>query len=96
VNAQTLSIHAEHGFLEGPLDRVYRSESRPFTVGQGLQLSALQIVVVGITETGSPKDVEFRFAWPLEDNRLGADPTTRSNYFRAAIDRGGAESAFHA
>jgi hypothetical protein len=69
-NATTLAIHAERGFLEGPLDRVYRSESRRFSVGQGLQLTGLQIVVVGITEAGSPKDVEFRFGWPLEDHHL--------------------------
>ncbi len=80
VDASTLLVHVESGFFHGPLDRVYRSESRPFSVGQGLQLSGLQIVVVGVTETGSPKDVEFRYAWPLEDQRLRFVQWTGNGY----------------
>jgi hypothetical protein len=70
LDDKTLSVHTDHGFLEGPLDRVYRSETRPFAVGQGLQLSGVQIVVMAVTDRGTPTDVEFRFVWPLEDRKL--------------------------
>lgn len=67
---RTLLVHTERGFIVGPLDRVYRSESRPFVLGQGLQLSGVQIIVRAVTVSGAPRDVEFRFAWPLENEQL--------------------------
>jgi hypothetical protein len=70
LDDRTLLVRTERGFVDGLVNRSYRSESRPFVVGQGIQLSLLQIVVVGITSTGAPKDVEFRFGRSLEDRRF--------------------------
>ena len=70
LNERTLSVHTDFGFLQGPVDRVYRGASRRYHVGQGLQLSGVLILVKGVTENGDPKDVEFQFGWPLEDHRF--------------------------
>lgn len=47
-------------------DRIYRN-SKPFAVGQRIELADLEVVVRQVTADSRPEQVEFRFHRPLED-----------------------------
>ncbi|KPK78746.1 MAG: hypothetical protein AMS25_14385 [Gemmatimonas sp. SM23_52] len=50
-------------------DRLFRDvETRPFTVGERLELTGLVVEILGVEE-GRPAEVAFRFDEPLESPR---------------------------
>lgn len=66
VDASTLRVSPDGGFLAGELHQLMRSPSRRFRVGDAVALSDVRATVVGLTGDGRPSAVEFRFASPLE------------------------------
>ncbi|MGB0646528.1 MAG: hypothetical protein ACPGQS_05090 [Bradymonadia bacterium] len=68
VDEYTLSITAKKGWLYLPVDRMFRSEREPF-VHQFSGIDLFDSRVVTRTEDGRPKQVHFRFQFPLEDAR---------------------------
>jgi hypothetical protein len=70
LDARTLSVRPDHGYLRLPLDRVFRNEHRAMAEGQRVNLTGMSAEVVAMTEDGRPAEVVFRFDVPLEDPSL--------------------------
>jgi hypothetical protein len=70
VDAATLRVRPEKGFLDSELVRVARGLTRPFRVGDEVALSDMLARVREITPDGRPAEVDFAFAAPLEDPRF--------------------------
>ncbi len=69
-SARSLTLTAREGFLRGPFGRLFRSETRPFNVGEEVVLPGVSARVVQTTADGAPSNVEFVFDRPLEDSSL--------------------------
>ena len=70
VDASTLRVRPERGFLSSAADTMQRSARRP--IGRGI-VAELEDVVVEVTETtsdGRPAEALFHFRVPLEDASL--------------------------
>lgn len=65
-DAVTLLLRPAGGFLAHDLHRLVRGPSRPFRVGDRVELSDLTATVTEISGDGRPLTVEFRFHAPLE------------------------------
>ncbi|HLJ97388.1 MAG TPA: hypothetical protein VKU02_29790 [Gemmataceae bacterium] len=70
VDENTLLIRPTHGYLYWILDKVFRSDRRPLTVGEKVELSDMTAQVVALTDDGRPAEVSFHFSVPLEDPSL--------------------------
>jgi hypothetical protein len=70
LDATTLRIRPEKGFLDSELLRIVRGPSRPFHRGDEVVLSDLCVRVLEVTEDGRPAEVDFDFGVPLEDPSL--------------------------
>jgi hypothetical protein len=70
LDERTLSIRPERGYLRWALDRVFRSERRPMSRGQRVELTGMTAEVGALTDDGRPVEVAFRFDVPLEDPSL--------------------------
>lgn len=66
LDAHTLQITPDGGFLASTMDQMFRSEDRPFTAGQRIVLRDFTATVPELTADGRPATVELRFAEPLE------------------------------
>ena len=70
LDAHTLRLTPEEGFLARPIDHLMRDPARaPFTVGERLSHYGFDVVVQGVSEDGRPTSADFIFASPLEDDR---------------------------
>ncbi len=69
-DSRTLLVRPEKGYLRGFLDRVFRSELRPMSRGQRVELTGMTAEVIELTDDGRPAEVAFRFEVPLEDESL--------------------------
>ncbi len=67
---RTLLVRPENGYLRGALDRVFRTELRPMSRGERVELTGMTAEVVELTDDGRPAEVAFRFDVPLEDESL--------------------------
>jgi hypothetical protein len=70
VDERTLAVRLEGGLFDGLLGRLFRSADRPLAVGQEIDLPGMSARVGTLTADGQPREVEFRFAAPLEDPSL--------------------------
>ena len=71
VDAHTLRIAPERGFLLHEIDQMMRSPRlRPFAVGDRVPLSGLTIEIESVTSDGRPATVLAHFERPLEDRTL--------------------------
>jgi hypothetical protein len=66
VNANTLRISAAQGLLDSPAHHLIRGNSRPFQLGESIQLSDMTASVVELTNDRRPRVIEFRFDSALE------------------------------
>ncbi len=80
VDAHTLLIHPEHGFLEHEGQRMFRSAEHPLTPGSEVRLSGMTATVLDSTAAGQPSSVLFHFDAPLEDPSLVWLEWTRQGY----------------
>jgi hypothetical protein len=70
LDARTLEIRPEGGYIRWPLDRVFRSERRPFAIGEQVKLTGMTVTITELTPDGRPADATFRFDVPLESPSL--------------------------
>jgi hypothetical protein len=70
LDATTVRVRPEKGFLGNELVRIARGPSRPFRPGDEIALSDLRARVHEVTPDGRPAEVDFTFAVPLEDPSL--------------------------
>ncbi len=69
VSATALEITAESGWMQTPLERFFRTRSRPLLPGQNEGFEGMRAEVTRM-EDGVPKTVRFTFAQPLQDPGL--------------------------
>ena len=67
---RTVVVRPKHGYYTFMLDRLFRNDSHPMSVGQRVELTGMTVEVLSLTEDGRPAEAEFRFAVPLEDPSL--------------------------
>ena len=70
LDATTVRVRPENGFLDNELLRMVRGLSRPFRRGDEVVLSDMRARVQDVTADGRPAEVDFTFAVPLEDPSL--------------------------
>jgi len=70
LDATTLRVRPEKGFLDNGFLRMVRGLSRPFRPGDEVVLSDVRVRVREVTADGRPAEVDFAFAVPLEDESL--------------------------
>lgn len=66
VDAHTLRITPDGGFLATTMDQMFRGEDATFERGQVLSTPDLDATVVALTEDGRPASAELRFHEPLD------------------------------
>ena len=67
---RTLVITPQGGYLRFPLDQVFRSERKPFAVGDQVHLPGMTVTVDTLTPDRRPAQATFRFGVPLESPSL--------------------------
>ncbi len=70
VDAETLRVRPERGFLDNEMLRMARGLSRPFHPGDTVALPGLRVRVNEVTADGRPAEADFDFGRPLEDPSL--------------------------
>jgi hypothetical protein len=70
LDERTLSIRPRGGDLRWVLDRVFRSERRPFAPGEQVRLTGMTVTITSLTVDGRPAEATFRFDVPLESPSL--------------------------
>ncbi len=70
VDARTLRVTPEGGFLRYDLDRMVRNRQRPFEVGERIRLTGLTIEITSLTKDGRPGSILARFETELGDPQL--------------------------
>ncbi len=70
LDATTLRVRPEQGFLDNDLLRIVRGPSRPFHPGDEVVLSDLRVRVREVTADGRPAEADFAFPVALEDASL--------------------------
>jgi hypothetical protein len=70
LDERTLAIRPARGYLDFPLDRVFRSERRVLVLGEHVKLSGMTVEITDLTADGRPAEAVFRFDEPLESPSL--------------------------
>jgi hypothetical protein len=70
VDANTLLVRPDGGFLTAPASRLGYSTGEPFSVGQTIDLPLMRVTIAEMTADARPAAVLFRFNVPLEDDSL--------------------------
>lgn len=70
LDAHTLEIRPEFGFVTYPYARMFRGPSYPFAIGDKVELDGMTATVTRVNADHMPSVVEFRFDRPLEDPSL--------------------------
>lgn len=70
VDADTIEIAPEGGFMARTLDRIHRRVTAPFSVGQTVPLPDLTVEVTALMSDGRPARAAFHFRVPLEHPSL--------------------------
>lgn len=67
---KTLIITSSDGFLNSPMDNLFRGKSYPMKLNQNIQLTGMTITVLSLTDDNRPKTIKCRFAVSLDDQSL--------------------------
>ncbi len=70
LDERTLMVRPREGYLGFILDRVFRSERKPFASGETITLTGMTVTVTTLTDEGRPAEATFRFDVPLESSNL--------------------------
>lgn len=70
LDAHTLVLQPEGGFLSSSMQRLLRAPAAPFELGQRVQLDGAHVVVTAVTGDGRPLEVAVRFERQLGDPSL--------------------------
>ena len=66
----TLEIQSQRGFFQFPYDQFFRGPHHPMKVGQYVELPAMSIEILALTDDQRPLLVRFRFSVPLNDSSI--------------------------
>ncbi|MDD9936072.1 MAG: hypothetical protein OXT09_20845 [Myxococcales bacterium] len=69
VDARTLTVRPQAGFLALPSELMQRNPARPIPLGHRVTFTDMSIEVKALTKDGRPAEAIVRFAAPLEDPR---------------------------
>lgn len=67
IDAHTLELRPDGGWLAAPLDRLFRAEADRFGVGERVALGTMVVTVTAVSDDGRPLAAEMRFDRPLAD-----------------------------
>ncbi len=67
---RTLAVRIEGGLYGGTLGRLFRDADRPLVPGDEVELSDFRARIVATDATGSPTELVYSFAAPLDDPSL--------------------------
>lgn len=70
IDAHTLMVRPERGYLNLFFDRLFRNERQPLSLGQKITLSGMTVEVTELTADNRPAAAAFHFDTPLEDHSL--------------------------
>ena len=70
LDERTLKVRPAYGFCSTEGERMVRGLSRPFRVGDTVELSDLHVLVTAVNAQGRAVEAVFRFDRPLEDPSL--------------------------
>jgi len=70
LDAQTLVIRPELGFLHWTWDRLFRSDRYPMGLRERVELTGMSVEVTSINDDGRPTEATFQFANPLDDGSI--------------------------
>ena len=70
LDERTLAIRPGNGYLDWVVDRVFRTERRPMSLGERVHLPGMDVEVIALTPDGRPAEATFRFDVPLESSSL--------------------------
>ncbi|WP_157595825.1 hypothetical protein [Plesiocystis pacifica] len=70
VDADTLEVAPEGGFMAVDMDRIHRRDAAGLAVGDRVRLPELEIEILERTDDGRPSRAAFHFDRPLEDPSL--------------------------
>ena len=70
LDARTLRVELDDGFMSLASERMQRSASHPMPVGYTVALSGMLVTVTRVTSDNRPKEITARFDVPLEDPSL--------------------------
>lgn len=65
LDAQTLRVRPQHGFLDSVVHQLMRDPSRPFRQGEVIELADMSATVTELTSDHRPLTVDFHFSAPL-------------------------------
>ena len=85
LDATTLRIRPEKGFLDNELLRMVRGLSRPFHAGDEVVLSDMRVRVREVTADGRPAEVDFTFARPARGRVPPVDAAAGRRRARALV-----------
>jgi hypothetical protein len=90
LDAKTLSVRPDLGYLSDPTQLLLRSPSRPLRRGEKVRLDEATFEVVELTADGRPAEVVVRFERDLDDPHLAFLRWERHGYTRFAVPAVGA------
>jgi len=70
LDARSLVLRPEAGFLHGLADPLFRGPDQPLTLGQHIALSGMTVEITELGPDQRPAEAVFRFDVPLEDKSL--------------------------
>jgi hypothetical protein len=70
LNERTLAIAPARGYMAFVADKLFRSERRPFAIGDRVELTGMTATITSLTPDGRPAEVTFQFDRPLESPSL--------------------------
>lgn len=70
LNAQTLTVRPQDGYLAWKFDRLFRNDRCPMHIGQRVELTGMTVEVTALTGDGRPAEAAFHFVVPLEHPSL--------------------------
>jgi hypothetical protein len=70
LDARSLVLRPEAGFLHGLADPLLRGPDQPLTFGQHIELSGMTVEITELGPDQRPAEAVFRFDVPLEDKSL--------------------------
>lgn len=70
IDERTITVRPRGGYLVTVLDRLFRDDQDPFSVGEKITLTGMTVEVTELTDEGRPAEAAFTFSVDLEDASL--------------------------
>ena len=96
VDAYTLRIQPEGGFIDAPGNRLCYGPSQAFSAGESETLGEMAVTVERITPNGEPADATFRFSHALDDPAFVWLVWTHGDYVGVTLPAAGASLSLEA